>query len=355
MKNRKIVIPRPGRNAKFTLIESEMSESELPALQPNQVLVKNEACGVAFADILMREALYPDVDRRDLTPGYDIVGEIVKIGSAVNRLSVGDRVASLTQTGGYADYTVAEESLTVPCPQHLPANQIIAIILNYTTAYQMLTRIARANAGERILVHGVAGGVGSALLELGLELGLTVYGTLSRRKWDALPAHLNDHPRFHKLDYQTQPFEETLAREVPGGVDLVFDAIGGSHLKRSYRSMRVGGTVVSYGFSTAIKNGRRNWSEAIKGMLHSTTFPVQLMRDNKTIAGYGIWVYANAHPAWFRNDLTQLIQWLDKGVLKPMVTKQYPLTETAQAQDKVSRSDFPGKVVLEINDEPVIP
>ncbi|MVF14878.1 zinc-binding dehydrogenase [Ketobacter sp. MCCC 1A13808] len=341
LKNRKIIIPHTGSHAKLDLIESE-----LPALEPNQILVKTEACGVAFADILMREGLYPDVDRRNLTPGYDVVGEIVQVGNDVSRLTVGDRVACLTQTGGYADYTVAQESLTVLCPRQLPAQQVVAIILNYTTAYQMLTRIARVTAGERILVHGVAGGVGSALLELGLHLGLTVYGTLSQRKWALLPAHLNQHPRFHKLDYQTTPFEEALVKALPEGVDVVFDAIGGSHLKRSYQSMRIGGTVVSYGFSTAIKNGRRNWWEAISGMLRSMTFPVQLIRDNKTIAGYGIWIYANAHPLWFREDLTQLIEWLEQGVLKPMVSKQYALTETAQAQERVSRSELPGKVVL---------
>lgn len=343
MKNRKIVIPRPGYKATFSLVESE-----LPSLESNQILVKTEACGVAFADILMREGLYPDVDRRNLTPGYDVVGEVVKVGSEVTRLAVGDRVASLTQTGGYADYAVAEEQFSVVCPVNLPADQVVALILNYTTAYQMLTRIAKVHAGERILVHGVAGGVGSALLELGLHLGLTVYGTLSKRKWNALPPHLDKHPHFHKIDYQAAPFERSLEQDTQAGVDVVLDGIGGAHLKRSYQATGIGGTVVSYGFSTAIKNGRRNWWEAIKGMLQSMTFPVQLIRDNKTLAGYGIWIYANAHPEQFREDLTQLIQWLDEGVLKPMIAQRYPLAETAQAQDKVSRSDFPGKVVLEM-------
>ena len=347
MKNRRIVIPRTGAGAKFELVESELPSFE-DALGENQVLVKTEVCGVAFADVLMREGLYPDVERRNLTPGYDIVGRIVAVGSGVRGLAVGDRVASLTQTGGYADYTVAEASLTVPCPEHLPANQVVAMILNYTTAYQMLVRIARARPGDRILIHGVAGGVGSALLELGLHLGLTVFGTLSRRKWNALPEHLNSHPNFHKLDYQTKPFEEALNREGPADIDIVFDAIGGVHLKRSYHALRVGGMVVSYGFSTAIKNGKRNWWEAIKGMLSSMTFPVQLIRDNKTIAGYGIWIYANAHPAWFREDLAQLIQWLDEGEVRPLVSQEFPLAETAEAQDKVSRSEMPGKVVLQM-------
>ncbi len=343
MLNRKIIIPRTGRNASIELIKSE-----LPPLAPGQILVKTEACGVAFADILMREGLYPNVERRNLTPGYDIVGRVAQVGSDVSRVAVGDRVASLTQTGGYADYVIAEEKFTVTCPEHLAADHVIALILNYTTAYQMLTRVAKASAGDRVLVHGVAGGVGSALLELGLQIGVQVYGTLSQRKWNALPPRLNEHPRFHKLDYQAVPFEKTLAEMLPRGVDMVFDAIGGAHFKRSYRSLRVGGTVITYGFSAVIKAGRRSWMAAIKGIFKSMLFPVQLISDNKTVAGYGIWVYANAHPEWFREDLAQLITWLDEGKLQPMISKRYPLAETERAHERVSRSDLPGKVVLEM-------
>ena len=343
MRTNKIIIPRTGARAKFKLVEEGM-----PLLDANQILVKAEVCGVAFADVLMREGLYPDVERRNLTPGYDVVGRVIDKGSNVNRIAVGDRVASLTQTGAYADHVVVEEDLSVICPEHLPAQQLVALILNYTTAYQMLTRIARVIEGETILVHGAAGGVGSALVELGLQMGLTVYGTLSKRKWHALPEIINHHALFHKLDYQAQPFEQALTEHEPEGVDFVFDAIGGGHLKRSYQALRSGGVVVSYGFSTAMTQGNRNWVAAIKGLLKSLISPVTLIQDNKTIAGYGIWNYALAHPVWLREDLSQLIQWLDEGRLHPMIAKSYPLAQAECAQDKVSRSDFAGKVVLEM-------
>jgi len=341
---RKIIIPRPGSNARFELVQAE-----LPGLQPQQILVQTEACGVAFADVLMREGLYPNVARRCLTPGYDVVGHVVQLGSRVEHFAVGDRVACLTQTGGYADYAVADADLSVACASHLPADQVVALILNYTTAWQMLTRIARVQTGETILVHGVAGGVGSALLELGLQLGLTVYGTLSPRKWESLPAHLDQHPNFQKLDYQAAAFEQSLLERVPGSVDMVFDAIGGNHLKRSLRVVRPGGTVVSYGFSTAIQGGRRSWWSAIKGMLQSAVFPVQLIKENKILAGYGIWNYALAHPDHLREDLGHLLRWLEQGILQPMISKRYALEQTEQAQQSVASSEFPGKVILQIS------
>lgn len=341
MQNHKIIIANVGTNAQLQHIDAT-----IPALEPHQILVKTEACGVAFADVLMREGLYPNVSKRNLTPGYDIVGRVVNVGSHVTRLAVGDRVASLTQTGGYANYAVADESLTVRCPEHLEAEQLVALVLNYTTAYQMLTRVAKVQPGASILIHGVAGGVGSALLELALQLDLRVYGTLSRRKWHALPAHLSEHRNFCKIDYQAAPFEKTLAQVAPQGIDVVLDAIGGTHLKRSYRLLNIGGTAITYGFSTAIRKGRKSWLAAIIGYIRSTLSLVQMISDNKTMAGYGIWIYANARPEWLREDLTKLIHWLEQGKLQPIIAKRFPLAETEAALATVANSQLPGKVVL---------
>ncbi|MCG8315724.1 MAG: zinc-binding dehydrogenase [Pseudomonadales bacterium] len=105
---------------------------------------------------------------------------------------------------------------------------------------------------------------------------------------------------------------------------------------------------MSYGFSTAMQQGHRHWGAAIKGLLQSLILPVTLIQDNKTMAGYGIWNYALAHPGWLREDLAQLIQWLDDGRLQPVIARSYSLTQAEEAQDKVSRSDFPGKVVLDM-------
>lgn len=341
MQNRKIVITKAGSKAQLQQIETA-----IPALAPHQILVQTEACGVAFADVLMREGLYPNVSHRNLTPGYDIVGRVVQVGRHVTRFSVGDRVASLTQTEGYAHYTVANELLSVPCPEHLEANQVVALVLNYTTAYQMLTRVAKIQLGASILIHGVAGGVGSALLELALQMDVRVYGTLSRRKWNALPVHLSEHRNFCKIDYQAEPFEKALSQIATQGIDAVFDAVGGAHLKRSYQTLNIGGVAITYGFSTAIKNGRKNWFAAITGYIRSALSLVQMISDNKTIAGYGIWIYANAHPEGFREDLTKLIHMLEQGILRPMVAKCYPLEEAETALATVAHSQLPGKVVL---------
>jgi NADPH2:quinone reductase len=139
------------------------------------------AAGVAFLDLLMREGTYPGGPKPPFTPGYDLVGEVESTGAGVRGLQVGQRVAALTVYGSYTDWICLPADDLVPVPDGLDAAEAVSLVLNYVTAYQLLHRAARVAPGERILVQGAAGGVGTAILQLGRLAGLEVFGTASAK------------------------------------------------------------------------------------------------------------------------------------------------------------------------------
>ena len=175
MKNRRIIISRKGGPEVLKLIEEEA-----PSPAGGEVRVRVQAAGVAFADIMMREGLYPGAPPVPFTPGYDIVGLVDEPGAGVKSLSPGKRVAALTKVGGYADYLCLPEKDLVEMPIGLDPAEAVCLVLNYMTAWQMLHRVAHVREGEKILIHGAAGGVGTALLQLGVLSGLELYGTASK-------------------------------------------------------------------------------------------------------------------------------------------------------------------------------
>jgi len=344
MNNTKVNITKPGDSRVLKLVQED-----LPELKEDQVLIETEACGVAFADIMMREGLYPNVPRRNITPGYDVVGKVIAKGSIVNEFSVDDRVAGLIRTGGYAKYAVVESTKIISCPKNIPASHVVAMILNYTTAFQMLTRIARVKPGDDILVHGAAGGVGSALVDIATTLDLKIYCTLSDRKWQDMPPRFIDSGKVNRINYQSAPFEKTLSKMAPRGIDAVFDPIGGKHLKRSYEVLSPGGKVVSYGFSTAIKNGRRNILSIMKAMIQSLLLPSKMITDCKSVAGFDIWVMAQQRPEYFKEDLKAIFSLYQEGKICPMIAKSFSLEDAGKAQELMETSELAGKITLAIS------
>lgn len=319
-----------------------LSRQPIPRPGSGEVLIKVEAVGVAYADVMMREGLYPGVPSRRLTPGYDVVGVIEETGDAACALRCRQRVVALTQTGGYAEYTLAAAALCVPCPTDIPAEEAVAMVLNYITAYQMLTRIARVRPGESLLVHGPAGGVGEALIQFSQLLDCRAYGTVSRRKLTQLQTPLP----FVPLHYQEEPFEQQIRQFEPEGVDAVFDPIGGLHLKRSYEALCLGGKVVSYGMSSALTDGRRNLPEAAWQILRSAFLPMRMLAVSKGIHGYGVWRLAKERSDWFRQDMQHILSCYTQGLIKPRIARVLPLSEARQAHELMHAGDLRGKIVL---------
>jgi NADPH2:quinone reductase len=311
-------------------------EEDLPEPGRAEVRVKILAAGVAYADVLMRRGLYPGTPQPPYTPGYDLVGEIDAIGQDVTQFALGQRVGALTIRGAYSQFATVPEELLVPVPESLDPAEAVCLILNYVTAYQMLHRIAKVSSGQRILIHGAAGGVGTALLQLGALRGLTMYGTASKSKQDAIVS-AGGIP----IDYRAEDFSKRVRELSHHGVDAVFDAVGGTNWWRSYRLVRRGGALVCYGVSTAVKYGKIAGAGSFLLMC-----VLKLIPDGRRCIWYNVANLRKQHVDWFRADLKTLFDLLSGRKIQPLIASRLPLREAAQAKEMIEHAKFSGKIVL---------
>ena len=340
MKNTRVLIRAHGGPDVLTV-----AEEDIPSPRPGEVRVKVLATGVAFADILMRYGLYPGVPPLPFAPGYDIVGEIDTLGDGVSKLSVGDRVAALTQWGGYARYLCLPGDRLTSVPAQLDPAEAVSLVLNYTTAYQMIHHLAVLKSGQRMLVHGGAGGVGTEALQLGRLANLEMYATASRSKHDLITA-LGARP----IDYRNEDFVARIMQMTDNtGVDAVLDPVGGTNWWRSYQTLRrrgaePGGLLVGYGISAALRDGRP--SKLIGAASFALLGLLTLVPGGKRACWYNIASLKKKRPEWFHEDLTQLFALLAQKKIQPEIAARLPLREAARAHELLEQARVTGKIVL---------
>ncbi|PTS91310.1 MULTISPECIES: zinc-binding dehydrogenase [unclassified Caulobacter] len=320
LQGRKVVLPPPG---------------------PGEARVVIEASGVAFADIVMRTGLYPGV-KAPVTPGYDLVGRIESLGTGVESFAVGQRVAALTVTGSYADRRNVEACYLVPAPESVTAEALVAGVLNGLTAWQMFHRVASAKAGEWILVHGAAGGVGGLLLDLARLSGVRAIGTASAGKRAVVEAKGGFY-----VDYRAEPVAERARAISGGGVVAAFDHVGGPHLKQaSIAALRDGGTAVLYGGYDATKGGKMRPAAMIRMLLADRLSALKLFSASQGVVGYNVTSWRDARPDVYREDLAAVMALIGAGSLDPQIGATFPLAEAAKAQDLLQSAGTAGKIVL---------
>jgi len=315
----------------------------MPQPGPGEVRVRMLAAGVAFADIMLREGLYPVSIPWPRTPGYDVLGEIEATGPGVPpELRIGLRVAALTVHGSYARHRLLPAADCVVVPEGVDAVPAVALVLNYLTAYQMLHRVANLDAGDTVLIHAAAGGVGTAVLDLARLAGIRVLGLASRGKHEFV-RRLGGEP----IDYQHEDIDARV-RELTGGrgVEAVLDAIGGKETQRAVRLIKPSGTVVSYGGLSMAKNGRMSLSGILRAVTSAKHSPIALLTQSKTVGGYNVKTWMDQRPAAYCNDLTQLMRWLAEGKIAPQIGDRIPLEQAALAQQRLGEGRSTGKLVL---------
>ncbi len=326
----------------------QVIEEECPEPKRGEVRVRVLAAGVALPDVMAREGFHPETPKVPFTPGWDLVGVVDRLGEDVTGMEAGEVVAAMSISGAYAEFVCLPHSELVPVPSGLDPAEAVSLVLNYITAYQMLHRSAKVRAGQRALIHGAAGGVGSALLQLGRLAGLEMYGTCSSRGASAVSA-LGGIP----IDYQQQDFVQEIHRRTGDGVDVVFDGIGGSHLWRSRKALRRGGRVVAYGLTGSLSGGRsaagrpnrRNRYGAVPvfGMYIAASW---LLPGRRRVVPYSIQTLKRLKPAMFRQDLTALLDLLQQKKIKPLIAQRLPLTEARRAHELLGQGGVTGKIVL---------
>jgi NADPH2:quinone reductase len=326
----------------------QVVEEECPEPKHGEVRVSVLAAGVSLPDLLAREGVHPETPPLPFTPGWDFVGVVDRLGNAVSGIEPGQIVAALPISGAYAEFVCLPQRELVPVPSGLDAAEAVSLVLNYVTAYQMMHRSAKVRAGQRVLIHGAAGGVGSALLQLGRLAGLEMYGTCSSRGASAV-SDLGGVP----IDYQHQDFVKEIHRLTGEGVDVVYDGIGGAHIWRSRKALRPGGRVVAYGLTSSLRGGRlASGRSGRRNRFHG--IPVfglyiaggWLLPGRKRVVPYSIQWLKRLKPALFRQDLIALFDLLRQQKIKPLIARRFLLAEARQAHELLGKGGVTGKIVL---------
>jgi NADPH:quinone reductase-like Zn-dependent oxidoreductase len=310
----------------------EIAENELREPAAGQARVRVLATAVGGTDINYRRGRSPFAPKVPFTPGYEIVGVVDAIGPQVTRVKLGDRVAALTGTCGYSEMITLGQEHLAPVPPSLNPAEAAVVVLNYVTAYQMLHRVAKVKAGEIGLVIGASGGVGSALLELGKRAGLKLYGTASANKQDfvsgfgAIP-----------IDYRAQDVLKFIQQAEPGGIDVVFDGVGGKTGEGSLAVLRRGGRLVGYAAPVGI-------GSMLRGALNIAV--TNLLPNGKTAAFYGISALYMRDKKPFMEDLAILFNLLAEGQIRPTISTCLPLLEARKANELLESGQVAGNIVL---------
>ena len=332
-----VIITKKGSPDVLRVVENTLREPGA-----GEVRVKVICTGVGYTDVIMRYGYYPYAPKIPFAPGYDIVGEVEKLGEGVTAVQPGQRVAALTVHGGYAEYIYLPQEALVPVPDGIDPTEAVSLVLNYVTAYQMLHRVAKVKAGQTILVTGAAGGVGSALLQLGQLAGLTMYGTASKGKHAAVTA-LGATP----IDYNVPHWVKDVKARSNGGVDAAFDAVGGSNVWRVYRTVRPGGIFVSYGASSGVKDGKSQTVPALATF--AILYAEKAIPDRRRNNFYGVTAIYRKDPQPFHEDLPKLFALLADGKIKPVIAATMRLDEAQKANELLEKGGINGKIVLMCN------
>jgi NADPH:quinone reductase-like Zn-dependent oxidoreductase len=325
---------------------------EMPDPQPKagEILIRVKAVGINFADLLQRMGVYPGTPKPPFVPGLEIAGVVEKAAAGGKSgegesFKAGDAVAAFTHFNAYAEWAAVSATQAFRLPAGMSFEDAAAIPVNYLTAYHSMFAMGNLQKGDRILIHGAAGGVGIAAVQLARARGLVTFGTAGPTKQELLRKIGVDHP----IDYTKTHFLEAVRKSAPDGIEMVMDPIGGKSFAESEKCLGATGRLVVYGFSAvAGPEGKKNIFRALKAILQTPKFhPMKLMSENHAVIGVHLGRMQN-RGALLRRELSELFQMYGAGQIKPVIGKMFPLAEAAAAHRYIHDRKNIGKVVLTV-------
>jgi NADPH:quinone reductase-like Zn-dependent oxidoreductase len=343
MTARKVVIHRPGGYAKLTL-----EPMAVPTAKAGEVVVATEAIGVNYADCVIRMGLYASAKEYvgwPITPGFEFAGTVASVGEGVTDLSPGAKVFGVTRFGAYATHVAVPRHQLFALPSRLDAAQAAGFPTVFITAYYALFELAHPRRGANMLVHSAAGGVGSALVQLGRIAGCRVVGVVgSAHKVETARAMGAD----VVIDKSSEDLWKAAERAAPQGYEVVLDANGVSTLGQSYAHLGSTGKLVIYGFHSMMprKGGRPNWLKLAWDWLRTPRYnPLTLTNDNASVMAFNL-SYLFDQRELLTESMNQLIAWLEEGRLVAPPVKRFPLDQVAEAHRAIESGTTVGKLVL---------
>ncbi|MEM1414043.1 MAG: NADPH:quinone oxidoreductase family protein [Myxococcota bacterium] len=318
------------RAAMITKLEGpdaiEVLERPDPEPKKGQIRIRVAAAGVNFPDLLMTRGLYQMRPPLPFPPGGEIAGVVDALGEGVTGFAEGDRVLSLSFYGGFATHVCVPAVQALRVPEGMSLEVAGAFAFTYATSYHGLVDRGRLAAGERLLVLGAAGGVGLAAVEIGAALGAEVVAAAST---DEKLALCRAHGATHGINYATEDLKK--AAKKLGGVDVVYDPVGGAYAEPALRALRPDGRHLVIGFAA--------------GEIPKIALNLPLLKECQVVGvAWGAWAMRN--PPLHAANLRALLALFAEGKLRPHVSRSYTLEEVPQALRDMDDRKVLGKVVI---------
>lgn len=313
----------------------EMVDLPSPTPGPKEVVLEVKAIGVNFPDFLIIQDKYQFKPERPFSPGGEVSGIVTSVGEGVTSLKVGDRVIGSCGWGGFREELVIEAGRCIPIPDEMPFDEASAFILTYGTSYYGLKRRGTPKAGETLFILGAAGGVGVAAIELGKAMGLTVIGACStQEKADFCLSKGADKALIYPTGELDRGKQKELSNDIKeisgGGVDIIYDAVGGDYAEPSLRAMNWEGRYLVVGFPAGIPS-----------------IPLNLtLLKSCDIRGVFWGAWAKQFPDQYANDVKELFDFYLEGKIKPHISATFPLAQAGEAIEHLSNRKATGKVVI---------
>lgn len=313
----------------------ELVARPIPKPGPDEVLIRVAAAGLNRGDILQRSRTYPAPEGTQYDVlGLEVSGYIVSVGDNVTEWSAGDEVCALMKEGGYADYALADKTLTLPVPKGVALVDAAALPETYFTVWTNVFQRGALQSGQSILIHGGSSGIGVTAIQLALAFGAEVFATAG----DSRKCAFCDALGATSINYREVDFVQEIMRLTGGeGVDLILDMVAGSYLQRNLNALSIEGTVVMIGL--------------MEGMESSFNIGALLTR-RLTITGSTLWARTPEQKASIgRELLTEVWPLFGEGRLKPMVTERFPFEDAASAHRAIEAGGHTGKILLEMESQ----
>lgn len=319
-----------------------VAQMPMPEPSEGEVRVKVSYAGINFADLLMRLGFYQPRPPYPFTPGYEVSGVIDSIGDEESEFTVGQRVVAAMSTGGQASHVVVDARRVLPLPDEITLEDAAAIPVTYLTAHHMLHHLGHLGQDESVLIHGGAGGVGTAALQLCQWAGVSqVWATASGSKSEIIESYGG-----RAIDRHNQDFVSIIKKETDGqGVDHILDPIGGDNLARSLSVLKEGGRLYTYGMSAVAPTSKRSMLRSFLAWRKTPAFdPLRLMTRNRGVFGVHMGTWKNE--VVMLEQLQRVMEGVLSGALKPVIDTVFDVEDVAKAHQYLHDGKNIGKVLL---------
>jgi NADPH:quinone reductase-like Zn-dependent oxidoreductase len=339
MKTQAVVLKGKGKSKEAF----EIREVELATIKSDEILIKNEAFGLNYADVMARNGLYKDAPPMPCVIGYESVGIVEEIGSEVDQSILGKRVLAFCRFGAYGRHVITKSNAAFEIGA-LPSQEVLALCTQAVTAYYMTDILSPIRKGDKVLVHAAAGGVGTILIQLAKRKGAIVIAKVGNAKKFDLVKELGAD---HVINYRAKDYFTELRNILKGDtIDISYNAVGGATFKKDWKLLGAGGRLFIFG-GAALSGGKFGLLSALNFLRKmGLIIPAGLMMSSRSILGVNMLKIADHQPLLMNEALRETIQLYKNQKIKVCVGGVFPVSEIDKAHDLLESGNSTGKISI---------